>query len=483
MTRRLDELRQACAEPVDHPGLAQLWHMCQGVVDLALHEEAALPQLDPAATASRSAMEQLLREPAPERGADFADVLAQFRRDVLPHNMRTNHPRFLAFVPAAPSFVSVLGEWLCASTNLFAGFWMESAGAAQVETVVLDWFKGWLRFPDSAGGLLTSGGSEANLTALVAAREALSETARSRAVVYVSDQRHWSIDRAARIIGLRDDQVRVVPSTADFRLPPADLARAVQADRAAGCVPWLVAASAGTTNTGSIDPLVELALLCKDEKLWLHVDAAYGWAAVLADLDRDLRDGLPHADSIALDTHKWFAQTYVAGCLLVRDPAVLRRAFAMRPEYLQDFAHAPDEIDFADHGIALTRRFRALKIWLSIKVLGVAWFRQMIRHGVRLAELAQALLEQTDDFEIVSPRRLSTLCFRYAPAGFSPEQLDAINRALVADINRSGRAFLATTRLRGQTVLRFCFVNWRTTAADVEEVVELLRVTANRCRA
>jgi glutamate/tyrosine decarboxylase-like PLP-dependent enzyme len=363
---------------------------------------------------------------------------------------------------------------------LFTGFWMEAAGAAQIETVVLDWFKEWLHLPGTAGGLLTSGGSEANLTALVAARDALADEARSRAVLYVSDQRHWSIDRAARVIGLRADQVRVLPSTPDFRLTPAELTRAVEADRNAGRVPWCVAASAGTTNTGTVDPLGELAHVCHRHGLWLHVDAAYGWAAALVDGDRDIRDGINLADSVTLDTHKWFAQTYVAGCLLVRDPAVLRQAFAMRPEYLQDFEHDPDEIDFADHGIALTRRFRALKIWLSVKVLGVGWFRRLVRHSMRLAGLMQALLEETRDFEIVSPRRLSTLCFRYAPPGYSPEQLDEINRTLVAEVNRSGRAFLATTRLRDRTVVRCCFVNWRTTASDVEEVAELLRCCGDR---
>jgi glutamate/tyrosine decarboxylase-like PLP-dependent enzyme len=431
-------------------------------------------------TAGRAEMSALLGGPALETGRDFASLLAEFDQRIVPYAIRTNHPRFLAFIPSAPSFLSVLGELLCAGTNFFGGVWLEAAGPTQVELVVLDWFKDWLGYPPTAGGLLTSGGSEANLTALVAARETLSEDERDRAVLYVGEQRHWSVDRAARVMGLRPAQVVAVPGD-DFRLSPAALAEQLNRDRAAGRRPWAVVASAGTTNTGDVDPLVDLAELCRRQRLWLHVDAAYGWAAVLTSEGKAELAGIEQSDSLALDPHKWLAQTFDAGCLLVRDPALLARAFHLRPEYMQDVEAATDEVNFCDLGLTLTRRFRALKIWLSVQALGLAWFRDLVAHTCRLAQLAEGLLAEAGCFEILSPPRLSIVCFRYRPPSFTihndsdEERLDRLNLALTEALRAGGRAFLSSTRLRGRVSLRFCFVNWRTTTADVEEVVELLR--------
>ena len=425
-------------------------------------------------------MEALLREPPPEAGRDFASVLAEFADKVAPHAVRVNHPRFLAFVPGAPTFLSVLGDLLCAGTNFFAGVWMEAAGPAQVELVVLDWFREFLDMPAGTMGILTGGGSEANLTALVAARENLPEEERPRAVLYVAEQRHWSIDRAAKIMGFRRDQVRSVPADASFRLTPDLLAKSILHDRRAGLRPWAVVANAGTVNTGAVDPLGPLADLCAEQGLWFHIDAAYGWTAVLTPEGREELAGVGRADSITLDPHKGLAQTFEAGCVLVRDGRLLRQAFMLRPEYLQDVEPADDEVNFADHGVALTRRFRALKIWLSLKVLGVGWHRALAERCRRLAEYGQALLEQAGCFEILSPRQLSIVCVRFVPASVSGSAavdaagLDRLNLALIDAVRASGRAFLSSTRLRERTAIRFCFINWRTTAADVEEVVCLL---------
>ena len=223
-------------------------------------------------------------------------------------------------------------------------------------------------------------------------------------------------------------------------------------------------ANAGATNTGVVDPLAALADLCRQERLWLHVDAAYGWTAVLTAEGRQLLDGIGRADSLTLDPHKWFGQTFEAGCVLVREGGLLGRTFAMRPEYMQDVEPAEDEINFADHGIALTRRFRALKIWLSVQVLGLSWFRELAERCCLLAELGQRLLEEAGVFEILSPRQLSIVCFRYVPPGVAAEDepLNALNLALTEALRPTGRAFLSSTRLNGQVALRFCFVNWRT---------------------
>jgi glutamate/tyrosine decarboxylase-like PLP-dependent enzyme len=441
-----------------------------------LRHHATLPEQDIGLSGTRAEMESLLREPPPETGRDFAEVLAQFDASVAAYCFRINHPRFLAFIPSAPTFLSVLGDLLCAGTNFFAGVWLEASGASQVELLVLDWFKEFLGLPATASGILTSGGSEANLTALLVAREPLSFEERGRAVLYLTEQRHWSVDRAAKVIGLRPDQLRPIAADAEFRLPASALRRVVAEDRAAGRLPWAVIANAGATNTGTVDPLLPLAEVCRDEQLWLHVDAAYGWAAALVPDERAALDGIARADSLTLDAHKWFGQAFEVGCVLISEGRRLTDTFAMRPEYMQDVEPSQDEPNFADRSIALTRRFRALKVWLSVKVLGVGWFRALVERCLRLADFAQALLGQSSVFEILSPRRLSIVCFRYVPHRLrnDDDALNRLNLRLVEGLRVTNRAFISSTRLRGRVALRFCFVNWRTTAGDVEQIVKLL---------
>jgi glutamate/tyrosine decarboxylase-like PLP-dependent enzyme len=466
-------------QPLPHPDPDALREAGVLTLDWLLLHLATLPDQPVGRTGTRAELDALLREPPPEDGVPFAQVLAEFRDKVAAYAFRTNHPRFLAFIPGAPSFVSVLGDLLCGGTNFFAGVWLEASGPTEVEMVVLDWFKEFLGYPPEAGGILTSAGSEANLTALLVARDRLAFADRPRAVLYVGEQRHWSVDRAARVIGLHPDQVRPVPADEQFRLIPDALAGLIRQDRAAGRLPWAVVATAGTTNTGTIDPLGAVAGVCRAEDLWLHVDAAYGWAAALTPEGKAALAGIEQTDSITLDPHKWFAQTFETGCVLVRRGSLLARTFAHRPEYMQDVEPAEDEVNFADRGLALTRRFRALRIWLSVKVHGVAWFRSLVEHGCRLADVAEDLVRRSPVFEVLSPRQLGIVCFRYVPPGFSEcggteEELDRLNLALAAELRATGRAFLSSTRLRGRVALRFCFVNWRTITADVEEVVRLL---------
>lgn len=485
----LDRLRRDLARPLAAPGAGPSRELAVQAMDWVLDHLATLPEQPIGRTASRAEMEQRLREPAPEQGRPPEAVFATFREQIAPFAFRVNHPRFLAFIPSAPAFASVLGDWLCAGANFFAGVWLEAAGPAQVELVVLDWLKGFLGYPSGAAGLLTSGGSEATLTALVVARERLPFAERSRAVLYLTEQRHWSADRAARVIGLHPKQLRPVPADATFRMQPAALRDAVRRDRGAGLLPWAVVANAGATNTGAVDPLAELADACREQRLWLHVDAAYGWAAVLTAEGRALLRGIDWADSVTLDPHKWFGQAFEAGCVLVRDGERLAETFALRPDYMQDVAPGEDEVNFCDQGIALTRRFRALKVWLSVQLLGVGWFRDLAERCCRLAEFAQLLLERSPVFEVLCPRHLSIVCFRYVPAGFQvhgpadEQTLDTLNLALAEALRATGRAFLSTTRLAERVALRLCFVNWRTTSADVDEVIGLLTDLGGRLTA
>ena len=466
----LAAIRAACASPLDHPDLAELRRFAELTVDWALRHEAGLSEKPVGRSAARAELDALLAEPPPWAGTPFADVLEAFERDVVPYAYPPSHPRFLAFIPGATTFVGVLGDWLCASANFFAGVWFEAAGPARVELLVLDWFRELLGLPETAAGILTGGGSEANLTALVAARERLAVADRPRAVLYVGRQRHWSIDRAARIIGLLPEQVRPVEVDEGLRMRPDELARLVSEDRAAGLLPWAAVATAGTTNTGAVDPLPEIADVCERERLWLHVDAAHGWAACLTADGRRLLAGIERADSVTIDPHKWLAQPFEVGGLLVRRKEHLEQAFALRPEYMQDVEPDEGEVNFADRGIALSRRFRALKVWLSVKVFGLGWFARLVEHGRALGRYAEAKLIESG-FEIVSGEQLALVCFRDVVPGQDGDAQDRHNRALLDAVRASGEAFLSSTRVNGRVAMRFCLINWRTSAGDVDRTI------------
>jgi glutamate/tyrosine decarboxylase-like PLP-dependent enzyme len=467
-----ESLRSLVAQPCESPLAEPSYADAQAVLQWALRDFEQLPAQRVGASGTPAELAALLAEPLPEAPSPFATVLDRFTHAVMPYTYRIHHPAFLAFVPSAPTFTSILGDWLAAAANCFAGVWVEGAGPAQVEVTVLEWFRQLLSMPAGASGLLTSGGSEANLTALIAARERLPAAQHARACLYVSEQRHWSVDRGARVMGLRPEQIRPVPVDAHLRLDLAALERLFADDQRQGRPPLAVVATAGTTNTGAIDPLPELAHWCRARGIWLHVDAAYGWANVLDPDGAAELAGLGEADSITLDPHKWLAQGYDVGALLVRDPATLERAFVMRPEYLEDVAPEPGEVNFSDRGIALTRRFRALKVWFSLKVLGVGWHRQMVTHTRRLAQYASLALAEAG--LIVDTLGMSIVCFHH-PAGD-----DDGHRHVLRQLREEGEVFFSSTRLHGKVVWRFCFVNPRTTAETVDRAIDRLRTVFDR---
>ncbi|HYJ79114.1 MAG TPA: aminotransferase class V-fold PLP-dependent enzyme, partial [Longimicrobiaceae bacterium] len=359
------------------------------VVDLVMDHLAGLADLPVAGGAGRGEMESRLREPAPEEGIGWRSALERVEREVFSAMSHVDHPRFFAYVPGPGNFVGAMAEALAAGFNPFAGSWVGGAGPAQVELVTVDWLRAACGMPEGAGGMFLSGGSMANLTALAVARHRRFGTGDfSRAVLYCSDQTHAAVDRGARTLGFRADQLRQLPSDDAFRIRVRDLERAMEADAAAGREPFCVVANAGTTSTGAVDPLQEMAALCRRAGMWLHVDGAYGAPAMLTDRGRALLRGIGEADSLALDPHKWLFQPFECGCVLVRDAAVLRETFRSVPAYLKDSDLGGDEVNFRDWGVQLTRSFRALKVWLSIQVFGLAAFRGAVAWGMELAEAA-----------------------------------------------------------------------------------------------
>jgi len=409
----------------------------------------------------------------PESGRDPSELLSQLERDVIPNNLHVDHPRFFAFVPGPNNFVSVMADALAAGFNVFNGTWFGGSAAAAVELGVVRWLCRTCGFPNTAGGLFVSGGSMANLTALVAARHALLQDRTEGAIVYFSDQTHSSVERALRVIGFLPEQLRKLPSDERFQLSIETLRDAIKSDRAKSLRPFCVIANAGTTNTGSVDPLNELADLAAKEKLWLHVDGAFGAASILSERGRALLGGLKRADSISLDPHKWLFQSFECGCVLVRDVALLKSAFQITADYLRDVHRAAEQFNPCDHGVQLTRSFRALKVWLSLQTFGLAAFREAITRGFELAEIAERELRSREGWEILSPARMATVCFRFGKS-------DNVQTKLVDATMDDGYALLTSTTLRGAVALRLCTINPRTTDDDVIGTIDRLDKLARK---
>jgi glutamate/tyrosine decarboxylase-like PLP-dependent enzyme len=423
----------------------------------------------------RSELEAELREPLPEQPTPVDSLLDQLRRAVWPNIGNVQHPRFFAFIPSPSNFVSVMADALAAGFNPFAGNWFEGSGPAQIELVTVDWLREMCGLPETAGGLFVSGGSMANLTALAAARRAMLGERNDDAVIYFSDQTHNSIEKALRVLGFARKQIRALPSDENFRLPVESLRRAVAEDRADGKRPFCVVANAGATNTGAVDPLDQLADLCKRENLWLHADGAYGAAAGLSERGRKLLMGIEGVDSLSLDPHKWLFQPFEIGCVLARDATLLKKSFHTMAEYLEDTKRAEEEeINYYDYGVQLTRGFRALKLWLSIKTFGAAAFREAIHRGFDLAEFAENVLRQSGCWRIVTPATMGIVTFRYVAKGRSEIETNEIHRRMVEMMSEDGFAFANSTTLRGQTVMRLCTINPRTTEDDVRATIRQL---------
>jgi aromatic-L-amino-acid decarboxylase len=441
-------------------------------VDLLVDWISTSGQVPLARGASRAEMERRLAEPPPSGPARFEELLAQLQDDVLAFMNRGDHPRFFAFIPSNGTWPGALGDLIASACNIYSGSWSESAGPSMLELVVLDWFKEWIGYPKEAGGVLLSGGSAANMTALACARETLIGPMSGDIVAYVSDQAHSSIARAARVLGFQPHQLRVLPVDERFRMSPTALTDAIESDIRAGHRPLFVAASAGSTNTGAIDPLPQLREIADKHEMWLHVDGAYGGFAALTRRGREWLHGLELADSVSLDPHKWLYQPFECGCLLVRREQNLQRAFQITPDYLKDVEGGGEEVNFSDLGLQLTRMCRAVKVWLSLKYFGVDAFREAIDRTLDLAIRAQQRIESSDQLELMNPASLGVVCFRRLGAeGESEDALEKFNAGLVRELATSGFGLVSSTRLRGRYALRLCVVNHTSGPKDIDQVL------------
>lgn len=430
----------------------------------------------PVVSGSRSEMEKLFLEEAPENPTEAKEVLNFVLDEVMTKSNIVSHPKSFSFVPGPSNYISAMADSLSAGFNIFSGGWQASPAAAEMEIVTMNWLLKMFGFPQKkGGGIFTSGGSMANLTGIVTARTIKCGDDFSKAVIYLSDQAHSSNIKAIRVLGFRKEQIRIIPTDSEFKFSLNKLKNAIAKDRLEGWQPFLLIATAGTTNTGTVDPLSDIAKICKKEDIWFHIDGAYGGFAILSEEGKPLLKGIEKADSLTIDPHKWFYQPYEIGCLLVKKHKWLKGTFTERPEYLRDIEGNTSEINFYDHGIELTRRFRALKFYMSVKTFGLGEFRKAISYNISLAEAAESYLRKSSNWEVVSPATLAVVNFRYNPIGnnLSEKELDNLNQHISQKVVESKEALLVTTILNAQVVLRMCLINPRTTFKDIEETITL----------
>ena len=439
-----------------------------------------------------------LPAPAPREPTPSADLLADFAGRLAPNQFGSQHPGQFAYFSPPPLPVSIAGEVLAQWTNQGVDVWHAGPSAGFVEEEVVAWLRDLVGFGDDGFGTLTSGGVMANLMGLAVARDVhLARLVGSdrpprgadleRARAYASDQAHFSIARALSILGLPASALRVLPSDDRFRLGADTLAAAVAKDRADGFVPWCVAAVSGSTNTGSVDPVGDLAGVAEREGLWLHVDAAYGGAVRLSPRDAWRVPDLQLANSVTIDPHKWFFQAYDVGALIVRRRQDLLRTFHGAPEYYRSTRPEDEPLNWYQYSMEGTRRFRALKLWLSWRHLGSDGFARLIEANLDLAAYLAERCGDGGDFEITpAAPELSVVCFRHLPGGaedaarLDPGTLDRHQDRLQRALEVSGEGWVSTTRLRGRTWLRAGIVNYLSTREDVDRVLDALRRHASR---
>jgi aromatic-L-amino-acid decarboxylase len=425
---------------------------------------------------------------APESPEPLDAILDDYRALIEGNVTHWNHPGFLAYFAITGSGPGILGETLAAGLNVNAMLWRTSPAATELEERVCDWLRRMMELPEGFAGHINDTASISSLVALAAARHRLPLDVRGRGLagrpevppltLYASDQAHSSIDKAAILLGLGAENVRRVESDGEFRLAVPALAAAIRRDRAEGRLPVAVVATVGTTSTTSVDPVPEIADLCRDEGLWLHVDAAYAGSAAICPEYRALMPGIERADSLVVNPHKWLFTPVDCSVLFVRDPELLKSAFSLVPEYLR--TPEPGVTNLMDLGVQLGRRFRALKLWMVIRAFGVEGLRERIREHCALARWLAEAVAATPGFELAAPAPFSTVCLRAIPrapsGGAEPgEAADRLNERLLAAVNAEGPFLLSHTVLRGRYTLRVAIGNLRTERRHVEALWDLVR--------
>jgi aromatic-L-amino-acid decarboxylase len=439
----------------------------------------------------------------PPLESDALENIVDDCRQIIDGIRHNGHPRFYGYVASPSTPPGAFADLLASTLNPSVTSWRSSPAATQIERTVVRWLGSLIGYDDNAVGLLTSGGSMANLTALLIAHRAKADgdvsqegigSSRQRMTMYVSDQVHMSIPKAADVLGLGQKIVRVIPTDDRFCFDVKALRDAIDADRRNNFKPFCVVASAGTAASGALDPLAEIAKVARENDLWFHIDGAYGAPAAMVKECRPRFAGLEFADSVSLDPHKWLYTPVDCGCLLLRDAAAARKPFVAEGEYVK--VHETAELEsfaFWDYGIELSRRFRALKVWMTLRYYGARRIAEAIAEDMAMAKYMAARVEADPEFELLAPVQLSICCFRYVPTSLRTRldaantdgereelnsQLNHLNELIMHKVQRGGRAYLSNAMLRGKFALRACIINFRTTRADIDLTLDVVRDAA-----
>lgn len=419
----------------------------------------------------------------PERPEPLDAILEDYLRWIEPNVTHWQHPMFMAYFPSVASGPGILGEWLAAGLNSNVMLWRNAPASTELEQVAVGWLRELFGLPGTFDGMFTDTASMSSLLSIVAARHAVpgldardeGMAGSTRLRLYASTEAHSSIEKGAIVAGVGKAGVRRIEVDDAYRMRPEALEAAIREDRAAGWTPFCVVATLGTTSSTSVDPARAIAEVCEREKLWMHVDAAYGGVMAAMPERRPLFDGWERADSIVVNPHKWLWTPFDASLLLFRDPEHYRDAFSLVPEYLKT-PEAPGTRNYNEYGVQLGRRFRALKVWMILRAFGTEGIAAMLREHLRFARLLASWVESDPDWELLAPVPMATVCLRYRPSGRA--DLDALNQRILDAVNASGKAYLSHTRLGGRFTLRVSIGNPRQTEAHVARVWQLLRAAA-----
>jgi glutamate/tyrosine decarboxylase-like PLP-dependent enzyme len=476
-------------------------------VALALNYFAGVSQMTVFPQKTGAEIKARFDGPAPLTGEPLAKLLDDCR-EMIAGARHNGHPRFFGYVASPSTAPGAFADLLASTVNSSVTSWRSAPSATQIERTVVRWLGSLIGYDDNAHGTLTSGGSMANLTALLIALRVKSDrqisqegfwNAGAPMTAYASDQIHLSVTKAADILGLGKRHVRLLPGDDEFRLDVRALRAAIESDKQNGFKPFCVIASAGTAGSGAIDPLREVATVAREHDLWFHIDGAYGAPAAMVAEQREQFAGLELADSISLDPHKWLYTPVDCGCLLLHDASAARRAFVTEADYIKVHEQGDTEsFAFWDYGIELSRRFRALKIWLTLKYYGAERIAESVADDIAMARYLAQLVDAAEDFELLAPVALSICCFRYLPARLRKQleaaqnneerervnaQLNHLNERIMQVVQRGGRAYLSNAVLRGKFALRACIINFRTTRADIDITFEVVQEAARQIEA
>jgi aromatic-L-amino-acid/L-tryptophan decarboxylase len=460
------------------PGPEETQELIEMTAQRVITYLSTLPTQPASDFAEAAEVARSLVEPLPATGQPYPELLALLFDRVIPKGCNTNSPGMFSYVNGGASIHGAIADLITSATNPYIGYWAAAPALVQLEHTVIRWLAELVGLGEGAGGVLLSGGSLANLGAIVTARKAMLDDDLRLATIYASDQIHHSVAKALMVAGFPDDALRVVPSDAAFRVRIDALVARIHEDRQAGRRPFFVVGSAGTTNTGAVDDLRELGALARRERLWFHVDAAYGGCFALTERGKAALAGIEQADTVTLDPHKSLFSPFGTGCLLARDPDALRRAHELHSDYIDgviDTGEHASTANFADLSPELSRGMRGLRVWLPLKLLGANAFRAALDEKLDLARYAADQLAGMPGFELVARPELSILAFRATRAGLAANELDQLNREVLERVNERRKVHLSATNLAGRFTLRICVLSLRSHVQAVDTCLSELR--------